>query len=131
MSFVSLYYSILYLFSKHVFQILYDKFIRVALLHRRCFIIMALVVDFQLIKRYCVIDRYSIVLKYYLVALVLMVISRALISLKFNSIGIKKSTYAALYFFPILIILQAVFGGLLCKEHLLKIIFKTCSIVLQ
>ncbi|EDV29891.1 uncharacterized protein TRIADDRAFT_52772 [Trichoplax adhaerens] len=56
---------------------------------------------------------YSIVLKYYFIALILMAVARTMIASKFNILGMKKSIYAALYFFPLLIVTQAVLGGVL------------------
>lgn len=63
--------------------------------------------------------RYTIVLIYYAFCLVLMMLLRPLLVKKI-ACGLGKSDrfksiYAALYFFPILTVLQAVGGGLLCK----------------
>lgn len=62
---------------------------------------------------------YTIVLIYYAFCLVLMMLLRPLL-VKKMACGLGKSDrfksiYAALYFFPILTLLQAVGGGLLCK----------------
>ncbi|CAE1237500.1 JNK1/MAPK8-associated membrane protein [Acanthosepion pharaonis] len=56
---------------------------------------------------------YTMVIIYYAFALVLMVLIRPLLSYKCVSRKGTTSIYAALYFFPMLICLQAVFGGLL------------------
>lgn len=63
--------------------------------------------------------RYTIVFVYYAFCLVLMMLLRPLLVKKI-ACGLGKSDrfksiYAALYFFPILTVLQAVGGGLLCK----------------
>lgn len=63
--------------------------------------------------------RYTIVFVYYAFCLVLMMLLRPLLVKKI-ACGLGKSErfksiYAALYFFPILTVLQAVGGGLLCK----------------
>ena len=68
--------------------------------------------------------RYTMVIIYYAFALVLMVLIRPLVSYKCVSRKGTASIYAALYFFPLLICLQAVFGGLLCKywlKYLMKL----------
>lgn len=62
---------------------------------------------------------YTIVLIYYAFCLVLMMMLRPLLVKKI-ACGLGKSDrfksiYAALYFFPILTVLQAVGGGLLCE----------------
>lgn len=62
---------------------------------------------------------YTIVLIYYAFCLVLMMLLRPLLVKKI-ACGLGKSDrfksiYAALYFFPILTVLQAVGGGLLCE----------------
>nr|XP_023681261.1 JNK1/MAPK8-associated membrane protein isoform X4 [Paramormyrops kingsleyae] len=66
-----------------------------------------------------VFPLYTIVLIYYAFCLVLMMLLRPLLVKKI-ACGLGKSDrfksiYAALYFFPILTVLQAVGGGLLCK----------------
>lgn len=63
--------------------------------------------------------RYTIVFIYYAFCLVFMMLLRPLLVKKI-ACGLGKSDrfksiYAALYFFPILTVLQAVGGGLLCK----------------
>lgn len=63
--------------------------------------------------------RYTIVLIYYAFCLVFMMLLRPLLVKKI-ACGLGKtdrfkSIYAALYFFPILTVLQAVGGGLLCE----------------
>ncbi|XP_069117426.1 JNK1/MAPK8-associated membrane protein-like [Argopecten irradians] len=56
---------------------------------------------------------YTISMIYYAFCLVLMMLVRPFVSYKFVQSRGTKSIYAALYFLPILIVLQAVFGGLL------------------
>lgn len=60
--------------------------------------------------------RYTIVMIYYAFSLLLMMLLRPAISYKFTQRRGTKSIYAALYFHPILIVLQAVLSGLLCKS---------------
>lgn len=65
-------------------------------------------------------SRYTIVFIYYAFCLVLMMLLRPLL-VKKVACGLGKSDrfksiYAALYFFPILTVLQAVGGGLLCES---------------
>lgn len=64
-------------------------------------------------------SRYTIVFIYYAFCLVLMMLLRPLLVKKIAcGLGRSdrfKSIYAALYFFPILTVLQAVGGGLLCE----------------
>ena len=61
------------------------------------------------------ICRYTICMIYYAFSLLFMMLFRPLLS--YNCVETKgsKSIYAALYFHPILIVLQALCGGLLCK----------------
>ena len=66
---------------------------------------------------------------YYAFCLVLMMLLRPLLVKKI-ACGLGKSDrfksiYAALYFFPILTVLQAVGGGLLCKFHDEKSLFSS------
>ena len=61
------------------------------------------------------VHRYTIVMIYYAFSLVLMMLFRPFISYKFVDGRGYKSIYAALYFLPVLIITQAVFGGLICE----------------
>lgn len=65
------------------------------------------------------LSRYTIVFIYYAFCLVLMMLLRPLLVKKIAcGLGRSdrfKSIYAALYFFPILTVLQAVGGGLLCE----------------
>lgn len=56
---------------------------------------------------------YTIVMVYYAFSLLFMMCLRPLVSIKFVDCMGTKSIYAALYFLPILIVVQAVFGGLL------------------
>ncbi|KAK3588859.1 hypothetical protein CHS0354_025836 [Potamilus streckersoni] len=56
---------------------------------------------------------YTMVMIYYAFSLLMLMLMRPLISVKFVESRGTKSMYAALYFLPILIVLQAVFGGLL------------------
>ena len=58
------------------------------------------------------------VMVYYAFCLVIMMIVRPLLSAKLGYQG-TKSIYAALYFFPVLVVLQAIFGGVLCKYYTL------------
>lgn len=68
-------------------------------------------------KLYCtqeiVYPLYTIVMIYYAFSLLLMMLFRPAISYKFTQRRGTKSIYAALYFHPILIVLQAVLSGLL------------------
>lgn len=71
-------------------------------------------------RRLCLLDSYTIVLIYYAFCLVMMMLLRPLLVKKI-ACGLGKSDrfrsiYAALYFFPILAVLQAVGGGLLCES---------------
>ncbi len=52
---------------------------------------------------------------YYAFGLIAMMIVRPILSAKFFHGRGSKSIYAALYFFPILVVVQAVFAGLLCE----------------
>ena len=54
------------------------------------------------------------VMIYYSLSLVFLLMTRTFVSYKFVESRGTKSIYAALYFLPILIVVQAVFGGLLC-----------------
>ncbi|XP_041351436.1 JNK1/MAPK8-associated membrane protein-like [Gigantopelta aegis] len=56
---------------------------------------------------------YSMVMIYYSLSLIFLLITRTFVSYKFVESRGTKSIYAALYFLPILIVVQAVFGGLL------------------
>ncbi|XP_048734627.1 JNK1/MAPK8-associated membrane protein-like [Ostrea edulis] len=56
---------------------------------------------------------YTIVMIYYAFSLLLMMLVRPILSYKFTGKRGTKSIYAALYFHPILIVLQAVLSGLL------------------
>ncbi|XP_061162438.1 JNK1/MAPK8-associated membrane protein-like isoform X2 [Saccostrea echinata] len=56
---------------------------------------------------------YTIVMIYYAFSLLLMMLARPMISYKFTEKKGTKSIYAALYFHPVLIILQAMLSGLL------------------
>ena len=56
---------------------------------------------------------------YYAFSLLLLMLLRPMISIHFVESKGTKSIYAALYFLPILIVLQAVFGGLICKYSML------------
>nr|AVK87135.1 JNK1/MAPK8-associated membrane protein-like [Anadara broughtonii] len=63
--------------------------------------------------REIVYPLYTISMVYYAFSLVLMMLIRPFLSYKFLDKKGTNSIYAALYFHPILIVLQAVFGGLL------------------
>lgn len=60
--------------------------------------------------------RYTIVMIYYAFSLLLMMLARPIVSYNFTQRRGTKSIYAALYFHPVLIVLQAVLSGLLCKS---------------
>lgn len=86
--------------------------------------------------RFFFFSRYTIVLIYYAFCLVFMMLLRPLLVKKI-ACGLGKtdrfkSIYAALYFFPILTVLQAVGGGLLCEcvfffnEHLKMYLVDIC-----
>lgn len=81
---------------------------------------------------------YTIVLIYYAFCLVLMMMFRPLL-VKRIACGLGKSDrfrsiYAALYFFPIITVLQAVGGGLLCESALhrktraTRVLSNTCAL---
>ena len=59
--------------------------------------------------------RYTIVLMYYALSVGLLLLVRPIISHQFCDGQGHASTYAALYFLPSLVVLQASFGGLICK----------------
>ncbi len=71
--------------------------------------------------------RYTIVMVYYAFGLVAMMLVRPILSAKFVHNRGTKSIYAALYFFPILVVIQAVFAGLLCKLFVRCIVFSKFS----
>lgn len=78
-------------------------------------------------------SSYTIVLIYYAFCLVLMMLLRPLLVKKI-ACGLGKSerfrsVYAALYFFPILTVLQAVGGGLLCECSLVSVTLATLGIL--
>ena len=52
---------------------------------------------------------------FYAFCLVLMMLVRPLLSYKAVNNRGTRSIYAALYFFPILVVAQAILAGLLCK----------------
>lgn len=56
---------------------------------------------------------YTVVMVYYAFCLLLLMCLRPVVSIKFVECLGTKSIYAALYFLPILIVIQAIFGGLL------------------
>lgn len=56
------------------------------------------------------------VMMYYAFSLVFLLLLRPAVIGKFVENRGSKSVYAALYFLPILVITQAIFGGLLCKD---------------
>ena len=68
-----------------------------------------------------VFSRYTIVMIYYAFGLVAMMLVRPILSSKFVHFRGTKSIYAALYFFPILVVIQAVFAGLLCMYNVFMI----------
>lgn len=59
--------------------------------------------------------RYTIVFEFYALALVIMLLIRPWICRKYLPRRSKMSIYAAMYFIPILTLLHAIIGGLLCK----------------
>ncbi len=70
--------------------------------------------------------RYTIVMIYYAFNLLIMMITRPVLSKQFLHGRGCKSIYAALYFLPILVVFQSVFAGLLCK-YLKYIIIVKCQ----
>lgn len=70
-------------------------------------------------KIYCtqeaVYPLYTIVFVFYALALLIMLLIRPWVCRKFLPRRSKMSIYAAMYFIPILTLLHAVMGGLLCK----------------
>ena len=74
-----------------------------------------IVMIYDLLHAVLFVHRYTIVMIYYAFSLVLMMLFRPFISYKFVDGRGNKSIYAALYFLPVLIITQAVFGGLICE----------------
>lgn len=73
----------------------------------------------HVLRNSSLICRYTIVFIYYAFCLVLMMLLRPFLVKKI-ACGLGKSDrfksiYAALYFFPVLTVLQAVGGGLLCE----------------
>ena len=72
------------------------------------------------VMRFCLsfffFARYTIVMIYYAFSLLLMMLARPIVSYNFTQRRGTKSIYAALYFHPVLIVLQAVLSGLLCKS---------------
>jgi len=61
--------------------------------------------------------RYTIVLMYYALSVGLLFLFRPIISHQLCDGQGRASTYAALYFLPSLAVLQALFGGLICKYN--------------
>ena len=61
------------------------------------------------------LPRYTIVMVFYALSLVFMLLLRPWLSAKFVQEKGTASIYAALYFFPLLTIGQAILGGILCK----------------
>ena len=59
---------------------------------------------------------------YYAFCLLFMMCVRPFVSMKFTESKGTKSIYAALYFLPILIVIQAVLGGLLCKLNVINVV---------
>ena len=58
---------------------------------------------------------YSIVMIYYAISLLLMMMFRPFVHHKFFPDSSRNSIYAALYFLPLLIFLQATLGGVICE----------------
>ena len=59
-------------------------------------------------------SSYTMVMMYYAVDVVCMMLLRPLVSAKLVQHRGTRSIYAALYFLPILLVLHAVFAGLIC-----------------
>ena len=59
--------------------------------------------------------RYTLVFLTYTFQLVFMMLLRPLISVKLCKNQGRNSIYAALYFLPVLVVLHAIFAGLLCE----------------
>lgn len=68
------------------------------------------------IRNLLIYFRYTIVFVFYGYALLLMLVIRPWICRKFLPRRSKMSIYAAMYFIPILTIMHALIGGLLCKK---------------
>jgi hypothetical protein len=69
---------------------------------------------------------------FYALSVILMLLVRPWLAQHFLPKHGKMSIYAALYFFPILALIQAVFGGLICEYNLLNLIlqvyvYETCK----
>lgn len=61
--------------------------------------------------------RYTMVFIFYALSVVLMLLVRPWLAQRFLPKHGKMSIYAALYFFPTLALIQAVFGGLICEYY--------------
>jgi hypothetical protein len=59
--------------------------------------------------------RYTMVFIFYALSVTLMLLVRPWLVKRFLPNHGKMSIYAALYFFPTLALIHAVFGGLICK----------------
>lgn len=64
----------------------------------------------------CSILRYTMVFIFYALGTAIMLIIRPIIAKKFLPKKGKFTIYAALYFYPILALLHAVGGGIICKS---------------
>lgn len=74
--------------------------------------------------------RYTIVFIFYAFALVLMLLIRPWVCRKYLPRQSKMSIYAAMYFLPILSLLQAVIGGLICKyKHINNVSKRTFLLI--
>lgn len=65
--------------------------------------------------------RYTMVFIFYALCVVLMLVVRPWLAHFLPKHG-RMSIYAALYFFPTLAVIHAVFGGLICEYNLLNVI---------
>lgn len=67
------------------------------------------------VKNLKFVYRYTMVMIYYAFCLVALLILRPLLFHLLEITGGAKSVYAALYFLPVLVVIQAVFAGLICQ----------------
>jgi hypothetical protein len=66
---------------------------------------------------------------FYALSVVLMLLVRPWLAQHFLPKHGKMSIYAALYFFPTLALIQAVFGGLICEYNSLTFIYSPANVV--
>jgi len=67
---------------------------------------------------------------FYALGIVLMLLIRPLIAKKFLPKQGKFSIYAALYFYPILALLHAVGGGLICMFYMYTLVKPMCQLLI-